>query len=156
LNYEAEGKCYDNDPANGRKYGRLYNWSTAKSACPKGWHLPSNEEWDVLCRFVDSSSSTESPCASGIAGKYLKATSGWNSFNGISGNGDDTYGFAALPGGVFADGDFLRAGTHGYWRCANEYDTYQAYLRGMREINTYVVSYYIDKAVLAYVRCIQD
>ena len=42
LNYEAEGSlCYENKPANCAKYGRLYNWETAKKACPKGWHLPS-------------------------------------------------------------------------------------------------------------------
>jgi len=157
LNYEAEGsKCYNNDPANGQKYGRLYDWYAAKKACPSGWHLPSNAEWDVLCRFVDGSSSTESPCLSGFAGKYLKAKSGWNTYNGMSGNGEDTYGFAALPGGVFADGGFLRTGTHAYWWCSNEYDTNRAYLRGMREINTYVIHYNIDKTILAYVRCLQD
>jgi uncharacterized protein (TIGR02145 family) len=46
LNYNANGsKCYDNKPANCQKYGRLYNWNTAMKACPRGWHLPSDEEW---------------------------------------------------------------------------------------------------------------
>jgi hypothetical protein len=40
--------CYDNNEANCRKYGRLYDWETAKKACPKGWHLPSYAEWDKL------------------------------------------------------------------------------------------------------------
>jgi len=54
LNYEASGsKCYDNKPANCDKYGRLYNWNTAKTACPSGWHLPASYEWDVLLRYVD-------------------------------------------------------------------------------------------------------
>jgi hypothetical protein len=36
LNYAAEGsKCYDNEPANCQKYGRLYNWNMAITACPK-------------------------------------------------------------------------------------------------------------------------
>ena len=30
---------------NYRTYGVLYNWPAAKSACPIGWHLPSDEEW---------------------------------------------------------------------------------------------------------------
>jgi len=52
LNYEAEGsKCYDNNPDNGAKYGRLYKWETAMKVCPEGWHLPTNEEWDKLYRF---------------------------------------------------------------------------------------------------------
>ena len=54
LNYEASGsKCYDNKPANCSKYGRLYNWNTAKTACPSGWHLPPDDEWDTLLRYVD-------------------------------------------------------------------------------------------------------
>jgi len=46
LSYNAGGsRCYDNLGNNCKKYGRLYNWSMAKSACPKGWHLPSKVEW---------------------------------------------------------------------------------------------------------------
>jgi len=53
LNYDAPGsKCYNNNPANAEKYGRLYDWETAKKVCPAGWHLPSNDEWKVLVDFV--------------------------------------------------------------------------------------------------------
>lgn len=49
LNYEGEGsKCYNNDPANTQKYGRLYDWETALKACPEGWHLPSIEELSIF------------------------------------------------------------------------------------------------------------
>jgi len=35
LNFNAEGsKCYENQESNCQKYGRLYNWNTAKTACP--------------------------------------------------------------------------------------------------------------------------
>jgi len=85
LNYNATGsKCYDNKPVNCDKYGRLYNWSAAQSACPVGWHLPSDSEWTRLTDFVGSS-----------AGKKLKSTRDWNK----NGNGTDEYGFSALPGG---------------------------------------------------------
>jgi len=37
LNFNAsDSKCYDDDPANCDKYGRLYNWETAITACPAG------------------------------------------------------------------------------------------------------------------------
>ena len=39
---------YQNDPANGRTYGRLYNWHAVKDPrglAPQGWHVPSDEEW---------------------------------------------------------------------------------------------------------------
>ena len=55
LNYEAEGgKYYNNDPANGQKYRQLYNWETARKACPPGWHLPSNADWKELARETKS------------------------------------------------------------------------------------------------------
>ncbi len=91
LNYEAKGsRCYGNDPANAKKYGRLYNRKTAMKVCPPGWHLPSDKEWDVLIEFVGGKE---------VAGKNLKSKSGWNNYEGINGNGKDTYGFSALPGG---------------------------------------------------------
>jgi uncharacterized protein (TIGR02145 family) len=50
LNYKtATGSwTYKNDTANGRFYGRLYDWNTALKACPKGWHLPTDLEWGTF------------------------------------------------------------------------------------------------------------
>jgi uncharacterized protein (TIGR02145 family) len=49
------GYCnYNNDESNVSKYGRLYNWyaiETGKLA-PKGWHVPSKEEWEVLINYL--------------------------------------------------------------------------------------------------------
>jgi len=91
-------KCYDNDPANCQKYGRLYSWETAKKACPSGWHLPSDEDWNSLMKLIDT------------AATKLK----------------DTNGFAALLGGSFdwvyvssnppkASDNFQDIGNRGYW-----------------------------------------
>ncbi|HPS72367.1 MAG TPA: FISUMP domain-containing protein [Bacteroidales bacterium] len=53
LNYEIKGStCYDNSSDNCSKYGRLYTWNQANKACPKGWHLPSFEEWDQLNNYL--------------------------------------------------------------------------------------------------------
>ena len=30
------------------KYGRLYTWEGAKKACPPGWHVPSDREWEKV------------------------------------------------------------------------------------------------------------
>jgi uncharacterized protein (TIGR02145 family) len=30
------------------KYGKLYDYTAATSACPTGWHLPTDEEWQTL------------------------------------------------------------------------------------------------------------
>lgn len=33
-----------------KDFGLLYNWNSATIACPKGWHLPTNDEWDALAQ----------------------------------------------------------------------------------------------------------
>jgi len=99
LNYNVPGsKCYDDNPANCDKYGRLYDWITVmelhlscsslscahlintphKGICPTGWHIPTNAEWDKLYRSIDGDNGTKSPYDSPTAGRYLKAKQGWN------------------------------------------------------------------------------
>ena len=161
LAYNAEGsKCYDNNEENGKKYGRLYDWDTAMKACPSGWHLPSEKERDILLDFVGGGE---------IAGKKLKAKSGWNDYEGKSGNGTDDFGFAALPGGSGNSYDeFYEVGSEGYWWSSNgcdigksesEDDSYFAETRCIlcisyfREYIDYVRSH---KSGLNSVRCIKD
>ena len=159
LNYEAEGSvCYENNPANCAKYGRLYNWETAMKAYSKGWHLPSNAEWDKLLRFVDGDKGTESPYLSKTAGKYLKAVSGWkDARNGVSGNGTDNYGFSALPGGNGgSDGSFSSVGFSGDWWSTSENGSSYAYFRYMSYSNDYANWSNDNKSDLLSVRCLQD
>jgi len=52
LNYAPKGVCYDN-LENNCKYGRLYTLEEAKEACPEGWHLPTNKEWNVVGSLAD-------------------------------------------------------------------------------------------------------
>lgn len=50
-NYSAPTQkswVYDRDSIANKKYGRLYFWSNAMAAAPKGWHLPSLDEWTKL------------------------------------------------------------------------------------------------------------
>jgi len=177
LNYEVEGSvCYNDDPANCAKYGHLYNWATAmalpancnsttctsqisskhKGICPSDWHIPSNADWDKLMRYVDGTSGTESPYNSPTAGRYLKATSGWNDYDGISGNGEDIYGFSALPGGIYLDGHFSSVGLVDFWWSASEDDSDFAYFGGMLYDREHAVSGYDSKYTLVSVRCLQD
>jgi uncharacterized protein (TIGR02145 family) len=151
LNYNASGsKCYENEPENCQKYGRLYDWNTAKTACPNGWHLPSNAEWNVLMKFVNPSCTDNSDCAG--AGTKLKADSPlWNS----NGKGTDDFDFAALPGGNGSGGG-IAIGENGNWWSASEYDDNYAYYRDMGY--NYEGAYYRhnDKGGLFSVRCVKD
>jgi len=144
LNFNADGtKCYGNQESNCQKYGRLYNWETAKSACPKGWHLPSNDEWQIL---VDLAGGNKK------AGNMLKASSGWESDNGI-----DAIGFAALPGGyVDSSGSFNSVGSNGFWWSASGGNSNYAYYWYMDYYYEYVYYNSYDKNLLHSVRCLQD
>ena len=73
-----EGKpawCYyDNDPANGKKYGKLYNWyavNDSRGLAPHRYHIPSDKEWWKLINFLGGKS---------VAGAKMKSTSGWLSY----------------------------------------------------------------------------
>jgi len=146
LNYRAEGsRCYDNDSANCAKYGRLYSWDAAMSACPAGWRLPSDAEWDILMDYVGGFET---------AGTKLKSKTGWNN----NGNGTDVYEFSALPGGLGNSGNFTNAGSDGYWWSATETegDAGFAWYRGMGSSLESVDRYNSDKRALFSVRCVQD
>jgi uncharacterized protein (TIGR02145 family) len=160
------------------KYGRLYDWATAmnlpqlcnsrlvtvancggkvdakhKGICPNGWHIPSNADWNKLMRYVDGSTGTSSPYNSPTAGKYLKATSGWNDGD----NGTDAHGFSALPGGNSSStGNFFDVGINGYWWSASEDYSYNAYRRYMYYNDEGVNYSSNDKFILYSVRCLKD
>jgi len=147
LNIDIQGsKCYENNPENCKKYGRLYDYGIALKACPKGWHLPSDKEWQMLIDFVGAD-----------GGKKLKAKEGWEE----GGNGTDEYGFSALPGGDgssdgSSDGSFNAVGKLGNWWSATENDASDAYRRSMYYSSADVGRYNYDKASFFSVRCVQD
>lgn len=100
LNFETPNSwCYNNDNSACDKYGRLYTWEAAETACPTGWHLPTLEEWNIWINYVNLYT----------AGTELKSKSpDWD--------GSDGYGFSALPGGKRGvNGIFVNLGTGGYW-----------------------------------------
>lgn len=50
LNFQMPKDCYayNNSPENRDKYGLLYNYTALIDVCPKGWHIPSDAEWQQL------------------------------------------------------------------------------------------------------------
>ena len=75
----------DNDKNNFEKYGRLYTWNVARSLCPQGWRLPTDNDWEILRNYLGSH-----------AGAKLKDTLSWISpgFN----TSNETH-FSARPAG---------------------------------------------------------
>ena len=95
LNRETSNSyCYDDKKENCEKYGRLYTWAAAADAgtCPDGWRLPLKEDFELLFKAVDDSTTV---------GEKLRSTSGWNGVQGT-----DDYGFNALPSGSKFSGNY--------------------------------------------------
>jgi len=58
LNYFTAGSfCYDNEPTNCQKLGRLYDFQEATQVCPNGWRLPTRQEYNNLLAYISNESS---------------------------------------------------------------------------------------------------
>jgi uncharacterized protein (TIGR02145 family) len=121
-NGTIEKYCYRNLTINCEIYGGLYQWNEMmnyimpingiQGICPEGWHVPSDEEWCIVTQFVDNTVNCDDQWYSGTdVGTKMKNSSGW-----VYGNGTNTSGFTALPGGEFFLGAFYGIGTEaGFW-----------------------------------------
>jgi len=165
LNIEtADSWCYENKTENCAKYGRLYTWTAAKTACPTGWHLPSRAEWGTLAEFAGGTGDYGANFNS-TAGEALKSTSGWNTSNTYDKfTGTDAYGFSALPGGGWKDWEyngsysFHSVGENGMWWTATESPSFtsSAYYRIMAYNYNETGEYTENKNTAYSVRCIAD
>lgn len=93
-NNSLEKTCWGNDPENCDVFGGLYTWDEAmqysqkegaQGICPKGWHIPTKDEWQQLMFFLGEKQS----------GTHMKVTKNHDP----AWDGDNTSGFTALPAG---------------------------------------------------------
>jgi uncharacterized protein (TIGR02145 family) len=148
-NNEQPAWCYyDNNPANGEKYGKLYNWYAVndhRGLAPKGWHIPSDNEWMQLSDFLGGERK---------AVKKMKSISYW--LNDQKGN--DKSGFSALPSGFRdIDGEFLGLGEICMWWTLDENSDnhFAAWCREITIINDRIRND-AAKASGFSVRCVKD
>ena len=157
LNFDGSGVCYENSPDSCAKYGRLYTWAEAmnispfhnnsswdgsdvdhQGACPVGWRLPNESDWDNLVEIAGGSN---------VAGTKLKSQNGGWYYNG---NGTDEFGFSALPSDNF--------GISGLWWSAAEAAQNSASYAWIRQIvydYDYSVRVSNHKTAQFPVRCVQ-
>jgi len=101
--------AYEDSDANIFKYGYLYDWETAKSLVPKGWHLPTKAEWETLFKVLGGNAASvyEHAKVGGISG-----------FNGL------------LGGWRYVHGEFNSLGASGYfWSKTEEDKDHAAYFK---------------------------
>ena len=102
---------YENDVSNGIKYGKLYNFYAVadnRGLAPNGFHIPSDKEWKKLSDYLGGEDK---------AGAKMKSKEGWDE----NGNGTNSSGFSALPGGFINNSGFYDyIGFATFWWSATE------------------------------------
>lgn len=138
---------YDNSSANNTLYGKLYNWYAVGTGklCPKGWHVPTLAEWEILKEYLGRST----------AGGKLKSTSSlWKTPNTGATNSS---GFSAIPGGKRVYGiDMMMNEYSFFWSSESSsveksYDAFVVY-----DYEGFVVDFAEEKNYGVSCRCIKD
>lgn len=163
--------CYNNNASNCTKYGRLYTWAAAmdsvgtwstngkgcgykktcsptypvRGVCPEGWSLPTVIELRSL--FVRAGGQLTAHLA-------LNSQTGWDR----NGNGNDVFGFSALPAGYRTSyGRFESGGTGTFFWCASgDYFGSSAYYMTLGYFYESSDLREYDKYYGFSVRCIKD
>ena len=145
---------YNNDPMQGNKYGKLYNWyavNDARGLAPQGWHIPSDAEWTTLANTLGGSS---------VAGGKMKdpGTFNWSTPNK---GADNSSGWAGLPGGFRKEfdgvfNDFNTVGDFGCWWSSTELSSTFAWYRYMGYDLGLLIRSDFKKRSGFSVRCLRD
>lgn len=139
---------YNNDTANEKIYGKLYNWyavTDKRGLAPKGWHIPNEAEWAKLAAELGGERK---------AGSKLKSVSGWKE----NGYGTNETGFTGLPAGFrTGEGAFFNLSMGGYWWSSTESMPATAWYHSVSYFLDYLSGEKSGDKEKGYsVRCIRD
>lgn len=147
--------------ANYLNYGVLYNWTAALTACPQGWHLPSDAEWYTLSDYLTNNGYGFEGSGSDIA-KAMASTTLWNGSPTAGTPGNDLYlndwsGFGGRPAGYLSNDDHYYAmGFMAYWWAADSYSDTDARVRLIYHSADNLARNHFPKNQGFSVRCIKD
>jgi uncharacterized protein (TIGR02145 family) len=116
---------YNNDPANGAVYGKLYNWyavNDPRGLAPAGFHIPTDAEWTTIVTCLGGAS---------VAGGKMKET-GTTHWSAPNTGATNSSGFTGLPGGHrdwSGSFDGVDVGFNVFWWSSTENDPTQAWFR---------------------------
>jgi uncharacterized protein (TIGR02145 family) len=147
---------YNNDPKNGHKYGKLYNWHAVndkRGLAPEGWNIPSQDDWSILVEYLGGLE---------LAGQKMQSTNGWFENK----NGTNESGFLGLPSGSRRTiGEFWFIGENCVWWSSIENDLFGYSEKENKLISAWgwtldfnygLVGYDGNKAEGLSVRCLKD
>jgi uncharacterized protein (TIGR02145 family) len=141
---------YDNDPANGAKYGKLYNWyavNDTRGLAPEGWRVPNDADWRAMHSYLGEES----------AASKMKTVSGWKQVPDMDGDGGNNQsGFSALPAGAYSGTEFYELGlSTWYWSVSAQFPSVWLYY-AFDNIQIYESQDAAMTSVAYSVRCIKN
>ena len=158
--------------SNYSEFGVLYNWRAAQTACPAGWHLPSDAEWSQLevylqnngfnyDDYIDTDNDRETH---NVIAKSLASTSGWvdseiENTPGWLQPKNNTSSFNGKPAGMkTATAHFQEKGYYTWWWTLDtEYgDSNSAWDRRLRYDLDELSKTHNHKSVGVSVRCLRN
>jgi len=166
----SKGGAYNNDENFIATYGCLYDWPTAKTVAPQGWHLPTDEEWTELLFYLKENGYSYNNGYNGYTGsngvaKSMGSNNMWNVSNNIGSVGNSDYaeyinksGFNALPSGIGLWEEYYRyMGEHSFWWSAtiSNYDMPWYYSLSFNKPDLYRGDGYHYEYAFA-VRCVKN
>jgi len=129
-------------------YGKLYNWDMAMKACPVGWKLPSDEDWQTLINNLGGKE---------LAGGVMKDDKAWENVKNTV-KSKPVVGFNAVPsGGMEGAGSFTEMGQDAIFWTSTENRSGAMFVQ-LKNSNTiaYIGTGAASKENYYSVRCLED
>lgn len=166
-----KSRCNLDNPDNCEIYGRLYTWAAAmnlsliyndedasslitaphRGICPKGWHIPSNADFETLRNYVVTTTGDNEDLAT-----YLRSTKLWSE----SEAGTDDFGFSIIPMGSHIGYFQLKGYQADFWAAteseSDETIAYHWYISRDHESFEHDVTSYGTKDYYYAVRCVEN
>jgi uncharacterized protein (TIGR02145 family) len=165
----ADIRMYNDDETLADVYGLLYTYDAAtrggtdkkgriQGACPKRWHMPTDDEWKALEMHLGLSAADADLMAwrGTIEGGMLKeaGTEHWEAPNAEATN---TTGFSALPGGSYNVGvGFTGLKKTAYFWSVSESTATEVWSRVLQHSTGHIGRYPSGKDLGFCIRCVKD
>lgn len=159
---ESFGHSYQGSPAMQNIFGGFYTWEEAQTACPDGWHLPSEAEWTALLKQAGAPDDLQPMQTSPVgAGKLMvKATFNgetlWDFYRGVTITDESIsampFGYATLKGGSF---EFQGYTSYAVFWTADEFEGLGVYRYIYKEYDCVYAGTADKRTFAANVRCVR-
>jgi uncharacterized protein (TIGR02145 family) len=144
MNYMTHNGCwsYNDDVKNRNIYGLLYDFDQIKEVCPKGWHVPNEQEWEEL----------ETTISSGTADLNAGTGKGYNASCLLEGGES---GFNILFAGKHSHGKTIGLGEFAWFWTSTRIDN-PIHIIVVNKTTGYLGRNRIGSAYACSLRCVKD